>query len=152
MVEASEFQAFPDAFRFALAVASSSKNAGEFLKRILLDVFAVEWRLPHDFFHEGMTRLNLFGVGISGRDFEHGKPHPMIFLTALQELGFPPDHCSWPGTPPRGAGGRDGRVGSGEAEQSGVVERGWCRPGNNLAQRRGGERSEEGRLDRAIIR
>jgi len=25
--------------------------------------------------------------------FEHGKPHPMIFLTAPQELGFPPEHC-----------------------------------------------------------
>ena len=31
LIEASEFHAFPDALRFALAAASSSKNAGEFL-------------------------------------------------------------------------------------------------------------------------
>ena len=46
-----------------------------------------------DFIHEGMTLLNLFDADISGRDFEHGKHHPIIFLTAPQELGFPPEHC-----------------------------------------------------------
>lgn len=46
-----------------------------------------------DFIHEGMTLLTLFDADISGHDFEQGKPHPMIFLTAPQELGFPPEHC-----------------------------------------------------------
>ncbi|SRR5712691_3694734 len=31
LIEAGEFHAFPDALRFALAAASSSKNVGEFL-------------------------------------------------------------------------------------------------------------------------
>ena len=39
------------------------------------------------------SRLNLFDADIYGHDFEHGKPHPMIFLTAPQEPGFPPEHC-----------------------------------------------------------
>lgn len=100
LIEAGEFHAFPDALRFALAAAYSSKNAGEFLKRILLDVFAAEQDLPYGFIHEGMTLRNLFDADISGHDFEHGKPHPMIFLAAPQELGFPPEHCSWSRTPP----------------------------------------------------
>lgn len=91
-----------EALRFALAAASSSKNASEFLKRIPLDVFAAERGLPYDFIHEGMTMLNLFDADISGCDFEHGKPHPLIFLTAPQEPGFPPEHCSWSRTPPPG--------------------------------------------------
>lgn len=67
---------------FALAAASSSKNAGEFLKCIPLDVFAAERGLPYDFTHEGMTLLNLFDADISGRDFEHGKPHDLSDGTA----------------------------------------------------------------------
>jgi beta-phosphoglucomutase len=46
-----------------------------------------------DLIHEGMTLLNLFYADISDRDFEHGKQHPIIFLTAPQELDFPPEHC-----------------------------------------------------------
>jgi beta-phosphoglucomutase len=74
LIEAGEFHAFPDALRFALAAASSSKNAGEFLKCIPLDVFAAERGLPYDFVHEVMTLLNLFDADIYVRDFEHGKP------------------------------------------------------------------------------
>jgi beta-phosphoglucomutase len=102
LIEAGEFHAFPDALRFALAAASSSKNASEFLKRIPLDVFAAERGLPYDFIHEGMTLLNLFDADISGCDFEHGKPHPMIFLTAPQEPGFSSEYCSWSRTLPPG--------------------------------------------------
>ena len=36
--------------------------------------------MPYDFIHEGMPLLNLFDADISGRDCEHGKPHPMISL------------------------------------------------------------------------
>ncbi|MBO0685953.1 MAG: HAD-IA family hydrolase, partial [Candidatus Dormibacteraeota bacterium] len=45
------------------------------------------------FIHEGMTLQDLFDADISGRDFEHGKPHPEIFLTAARELGQPPGSC-----------------------------------------------------------
>jgi beta-phosphoglucomutase len=102
LIEAGQFHPFADALRFLLAVkglgipvavASSSKNAGLLLKKIRLDVFAAERGLPYDFIEEGLTLLDLFDVDISGRDFEHGKPHPMMFLTAAQELGLPPENC-----------------------------------------------------------
>jgi beta-phosphoglucomutase len=102
LIEAGEFHAFTDALRFVLAVkwagfpvavASSSKNAGLFLTRIRLDVFAAERGLPYDFVRDGLTLQDLFDADISGRDFEHGKPHPMIFLTAAAELRIPPERC-----------------------------------------------------------
>src|SRR5207247_2958610 len=89
LIEAGQFHAFPDALRFVLAVkhqgipaavASSSKNAGLFLTRIRMDVFAAERGLPYPFVHEGMTLLDLFDADLSGPDFPPGKPHPMIFL------------------------------------------------------------------------
>src|SRR5205807_9460433 len=67
LIEAGEFHAFPDALRFALAAASSSKNVGEFVKRIPLDVFAAARSLPDDFIHEGMTLLNLFDGDLARR-------------------------------------------------------------------------------------
>ncbi|HYY73256.1 MAG TPA: HAD-IA family hydrolase [Solirubrobacterales bacterium] len=102
LIEAGEFHAFADALRFVLAVkardipiavASSSKNAGLFLSRIRLDVFAAERGLPYDFITEGLTLQTLFDADISGRDFPRGKPDPMIFLTAASELGQPPPSC-----------------------------------------------------------
>jgi beta-phosphoglucomutase-like phosphatase (HAD superfamily) len=75
------------------AVASSSRNAGLFLSRIRLDVFAAERGLPYDFIENGMTLQDLFDADISGRDLEYGKPHPMIFLTAAGELGLPTESC-----------------------------------------------------------
>jgi len=102
LIEAGEFHAFADALRFVLAVkgrgipvavASSSKNAGLFLSRIRLDVFAAERGLPYDFIRDGLTLQGLFDADISGRDFPQGKPDPMIFLTAAQELGAPPTRC-----------------------------------------------------------
>ena len=42
-----------------------------------------DWRGIRDrttYSPERFTLLNLFDAGISGRDFEHGKPHPMISL------------------------------------------------------------------------
>jgi beta-phosphoglucomutase len=102
LIEAGEFHAFPDALRFVLAVksrgipiavASSSKNAGLFLSRIRLDVFAAERGLPYDFIREGLTLQVLFDADISGRDFPRGKPDPMIFLAAARELGQPPQSC-----------------------------------------------------------
>ena len=100
LIEAGEFYAYPDALRFVLAVknaglklatASSSKNANAFLERIRLDTFAEEEGLSYDFVEEGYTILDILDANVSGRDFEHGKPHPMIFLTAAEEMGCAPE-------------------------------------------------------------
>jgi beta-phosphoglucomutase-like phosphatase (HAD superfamily) len=102
LIEAGEFTAYPDALRFVLAVkgsgikvaaASSSKNAGLFLKQIRLDTFAAERGLSYDFLRDGMTLIESFDADISGRDFAQGKPHPEIFLTAASELDLPASAC-----------------------------------------------------------
>jgi beta-phosphoglucomutase len=101
LIEAGEFDAYPDALRFLLAVrhtgipvaASSSKNAGLFLRQIRLDSFAAEQGLHYDFLRPGLSLLELFDVDISGRDFAQGKPHPQIFLTGAAELDVTPEHC-----------------------------------------------------------
>ena len=102
LIEAGEFRAYPDALRFVMAVrdaripvaaASSSKNAGLFLRQIRLDTFAAEQDLHYDFLRPGLSLLEFFDVDISGRDFAHGKPHPEIFLTGAAELGVTPEHC-----------------------------------------------------------
>jgi beta-phosphoglucomutase len=102
LIEASEFYAYPDALRFVLAVkqaglrivtASSSKNANAFLERIRLDEFAREEGLSYDFVKPGYTILDILDANVSGRDFEQGKPHPMIFVTSAEELGLPPEVC-----------------------------------------------------------
>jgi beta-phosphoglucomutase-like phosphatase (HAD superfamily) len=102
LIEAGKFVAFPDALRFILAVkglgisvaaASSSKNAGLFLKKIRLDEFAAEQGLHYAFIEFGMTLQDIFDADVTGCDFEQGKPHPMIFLTAAEELGVAPQDC-----------------------------------------------------------
>lgn len=102
LIKAGEFDAFPDALRFLLemksrgipvAAASSSKNAKLFLEQISLDQFAEEHGLDYDFLSQGLTLQQSFDADISGRDFEQGKPHPQIFLTAASELGIPPEEC-----------------------------------------------------------
>ena len=102
LIEASQFHAYPDALRFVLAVkdaglrvaaASSSKNANAFLERIRLDQFAKEEGLSYGFLRPGYTLLDILDANVSGRDFEQGKPHAEIFLTAAEELGVPPGEC-----------------------------------------------------------
>jgi beta-phosphoglucomutase len=102
LIEEGKFLAFPDALRFLLAVkglgilvaaASSSKNAGLFLRQIRLDEFAAEQGLRYEFLEPGLTLQNVFDADVTGRDFEQGKPHPMIFLTAAEELGVAPEDC-----------------------------------------------------------
>ena len=100
LIEAKQFEEYPDALRFVLAVkeagiliaaASSSKNAGAFLKLVRLDEFAEKEGLSYDFLRPGYTLLDILDADVSGRDFEQGKPHPEIFLTAAGELGLPPE-------------------------------------------------------------
>jgi beta-phosphoglucomutase len=103
LATAGEFSAFPDALRFVLSVratgirvatASSSKNAGLFLRAIRLDTFAAEHELHYDFLRPETTLLDFVDADISGRDFKRGKPDPEIFLTAVAELGAAPRTAS----------------------------------------------------------
>lgn len=96
LIEKKEFEEYPDALRFVLkvkeagiliAAASSSKNAGAFLRLVRLDEFAEREGLHYDFLRPGYTLLDILDADVSGRDFEQGKPHPEIFLTAARELG-----------------------------------------------------------------
>ena len=99
LIEAGEFTAYPDALRFiiamkdaglAVAAASSSKNAGLFLRTIRLDTFASEHGISSPSVRPGLSLLDIFDADVSGRDFEHGKPHPEMFLTAAAELSLAP--------------------------------------------------------------
>ena len=100
LIDQGEFYAYPDALRFVLKVkdagmvisaASSSKNANAFMERIMLDGFCEEEGLSYDFVESGTSLLDVLDANVSGRDFEQGKPHPMIFLTAAEELGTSPE-------------------------------------------------------------
>jgi beta-phosphoglucomutase-like phosphatase (HAD superfamily) len=61
--------------------------------RTRLDEFVKEEGLSYDFVTPGYTLLDILDANVSGRDFEQGKPHPEIFLTAAEELGLPPGEC-----------------------------------------------------------
>jgi beta-phosphoglucomutase-like phosphatase (HAD superfamily) len=102
LIEAGDFTAYPDALRFIIAVkdagmrvaaASSSKNAGLFLRQIRLDTFSQHEGLSSRSIEPGQTLLDFFDADVSGRDFEHGKPHPEMFLTAGHELGVAPERA-----------------------------------------------------------
>ena len=102
LIEAREFEEYPDALRFVLALkeagvliaaASSSKNAGAVLRLVRLDEFAEREGLSYDFLRTGYTLLDILDGDVSGRDFEQGKPHPEIFLAAGREIGVPPDEA-----------------------------------------------------------
>jgi beta-phosphoglucomutase-like phosphatase (HAD superfamily) len=41
----------------------------------------------------GYTLRDILDANVSGRNFEQGKPHPEIFLTAAKELGLSPEDC-----------------------------------------------------------
>ena len=99
LIEAGDFTAYPDALRFIIAVkdaglrvaaASSSKNAGLFLRQIRLDSFAREQGISSPSVQPDQTLLDYFDADVSGRDFVHGKPHPEMFLTAAHELRVAP--------------------------------------------------------------
>jgi beta-phosphoglucomutase-like phosphatase (HAD superfamily) len=64
-----------------------------FLERVRLDVFVAEHGLPYSTVKPGLTLLDLFDVNLSGRDFERGKPDPMMFLAVAEELHVAPDRC-----------------------------------------------------------
>jgi HAD superfamily hydrolase (TIGR01509 family) len=88
LIAQRRFEAFADALRFAaelhasgfrLALASSSKNADAMLGRLTLA--------------DGRPVLSIFDADLSGRDVEHGKPDPELFLIAAEALHMPPQNC-----------------------------------------------------------
>ena len=102
LIRDRQFDAYPDALRFIMAVrasgfataaASSSKNAHLFLSQIQLDTFAQQEGLHYDFLRPGFRLIDIFDKDLSGRDFAHGKPDPEIFVTSAAELGVAPEHC-----------------------------------------------------------
>lgn len=75
LIEAGDFTAYPDALRFVIATkdagmrvadASSSKNAGLFLRKIRLDTFAAEHGISSPTLTSGQTLLDYFDVDVSG--------------------------------------------------------------------------------------
>src|SRR5262249_30075655 len=69
LIEAGDFTAYPDALRFIIAVkdagiqaaaASSSKNAGLFLRQIRLDSFAQDHGIASPSLRPGLTLLDFF--------------------------------------------------------------------------------------------
>ncbi|WP_437952987.1 HAD-IA family hydrolase [Sorangium sp. So ce296] len=101
-IEAGEFVVFPDAMRLILglkargvpiAAASSSRNAGELLRRIRADAFAEQQRIRRPAVAPGTTLLDLFDADLCGVAVAHGKPAPDLFLAAARALGVPPARC-----------------------------------------------------------
>ncbi|MGO9496478.1 MAG: HAD family hydrolase, partial [Solirubrobacteraceae bacterium] len=102
LIEAGQFTPFRDAVRLLLdlraagirlAAASSSKNATRMMAKLRLDMLADEHGPADEFIDPGQTLLDVLDTDVSGRTFEHGKPHPEIFLTACRELGLAPKSC-----------------------------------------------------------
>lgn len=88
LIEAGEFESFPDAVRLAVALraaglrlglASSSKNVEPMLRRLPVP--------------GGGTLLSIFDANLSGVDVPRGKPDPALFLLAARALNVPPAQC-----------------------------------------------------------
>jgi len=89
LIERGEFRAFDDAIRLVIrarrlgaktAAASSSKNANAMLEKVPVP-------------ESGGKLIDLFDANVCGRDFEQGKPHPAIFLSAAEALQADPAEC-----------------------------------------------------------
>jgi beta-phosphoglucomutase len=125
LIEAGDFTAFADAIRFVLATkaagipiaaASFSKNADLLLRQVPLDTYVAE---------QGLTLLDPLDADVSGRDLPRGKPDPMIFLVAAEEL---------PATPVRCFVVEDAAVGVQAAKAGGMAALGAARLGDEQAQ------------------
>lgn len=78
---------------YALAVASSSKNANMLLAQIDLHGFAQRAGLDRTVLASRRSLLDAFDANVCGRDVGRGKPEPDLFLLAARELGVPPSRC-----------------------------------------------------------
>ena len=128
--------AYPDALRFAIAAkdagvriadAWSSKNATLFLRQIRLELFAQQQGISSPSPRPGLSLLDYFDAGLSGRDFAHGKPDPEIFLTAAHELSVEPRHAMVLEDSPAGVEaakrGRMAAIGVALADDAGLLAR-----------------------------
>ncbi|MGK3988715.1 HAD-IA family hydrolase [Sorangium sp. So ce136] len=102
MIEAGEFEVFPDAMRLVLglkargipiATASSSRNASRLLRRIRADTFAEQQGIRCPPIPPGATLLDLVDADLCGAEVARGKPAPDLFLAAARALGVPPASC-----------------------------------------------------------
>ena len=102
LIDNREFTAFEDALHFVVkakmrgarvAAASSSKNANRLMSGVELFHFCVRNRLICDFVHPETALVDLFDANVCGMQFERGKPHPEIFLSAAAQLGAKPERC-----------------------------------------------------------
>lgn len=98
LIEAGDFHPFPDALRLVrklrqgnvpLAVASSSKNANDMLRRISMRPIAWSETASSD----GKTLFDCFAANVCGVPVPHGKPAPDLFLLAAAELAVDPADC-----------------------------------------------------------
>jgi len=163
LIEAGDFTAYPDALRFVIAVkdagvriadASSSKNAGLFLRKIRLDTFAAEQGISSPTLRPGQTLLDYFDVDVSGRDFARGKPDPEIFLAAASELGVEPRYAmviedASSGVQAAKAGGM-AAIGISRADDADLLAAARRRSGGHLARRRGQGCPYQGGADDAV--
>ena len=94
LINAGEFEAYPDALRFVLAVrdagilvaaASSSKNAGLFLRQIRLDKFAAQQSLPYEV-PPGLTLLGSFDADRAAQVVDLGQVDDVDVLCAVVVL------------------------------------------------------------------
>ena len=99
LIAAGKFGIFADGIRFVIAVkeagfrvaaASSSENAHLLMQRVSVDRFA---HGDSSVVRPGLTLLGLLDKDVSGRVLPRGKPDPLIYLTAAQELGIAPADC-----------------------------------------------------------
>ena len=102
LIRSGQFEAFDDGLRLVLAVktagirvaaASSSKNADLLMDHVRLDTFAAQQHLDNPLVRPGLTLLGLLDADVSGRDLPRGKPDPLIFLTAVEELDADSSRC-----------------------------------------------------------
>ena len=97
LIADGSFAAFADALRFVaalrrrelpMAAASSSRNANTMMAQIDLAVADVGAQTSGR-----LKLLDVFAVNVCGRDVEHGKPSPDLFLLAAEELRVSPTNC-----------------------------------------------------------
>jgi beta-phosphoglucomutase len=101
LIDSGAFAPFPDALRLVtklraenvqLAAASSSKNANAMMKQIRVDARPASAKGAAEP-REATMLIDCFAANVCGRDVEHGKPAPDIFLLAAAALAVAPADC-----------------------------------------------------------
>lgn len=102
LIARGEFEAFHDAVEFLLralasglkvAAASSSKNANAMMQRLPVQPFLEHAGIHMETIPPDACLLDVLDANVSGRDIQPGKPHPLLFLTAAEEIPADPSAC-----------------------------------------------------------